>query len=143
MYVSGPPFKATRLSNLQAYSKVRRRNVSSLTHCLSNCWEDTHHVTDSYRSESYRDPKTKKPRSHRTYLGRVDPVTHTIVEKAEQGKRNRSNLGEEKKTEKEAAKRIELLEKQIEKLNAEMTEMRSSIKEYQKKLSQINRISGM
>ena len=97
----------------------------------------------AYRSESYRDPETKKPRSHRTYLGRVDPVTHVIVEKADEGKRNRSNLGEEQKTEKEAAKRIDLLEKQIVKLNAEMAEMRSSIKEYQKKLREINRISGM
>ena len=106
----------------------------------------TNHKTGivyAYRSESYRDPETKQPRSHRTYLGRVDPVTHTIVPKAEEGKRNRSSLGEENKTEKEAAKRIKLLEKQIEKLNAEMAEMRSSIKEYQKKLSQINRISEM
>ena len=106
----------------------------------------TNHKTGivyAYRSESYRDPETKQPRSHRTYLGRVDPVTHTIVPKAEEGKRNRSSLGEENKTEKDAAKRIKLLEKQIEKLNAEMAEIRSSIKEYQKKLSQINRISEM
>ena len=30
----------------------------------------------AYRSESYRDPETKKPKSRRTYLGRVDPVTN-------------------------------------------------------------------
>lgn len=44
----------------------------------------------AYRSESYRDPVTKKPRSRRTYLGRVDPETKRIIPKGEKGKRNRS-----------------------------------------------------
>ena len=46
----------------------------------------------AYRSESYRDPQTKKPKSKRTYLGRVDPVTNKIIPKGEAGKRNRSKL---------------------------------------------------
>ena len=46
----------------------------------------------AYRSESYRDPITKQPKSRRTYLGRVDPVTNEIVPKAEKGKRNRNPL---------------------------------------------------
>ena len=41
----------------------------------------------AYRSESYRDPVTKKPRSRRTYLGRVDPSTKRIIPKGEKGKR--------------------------------------------------------
>lgn len=44
----------------------------------------------AYRSESYRDPNTKKPKSRRTYLGRVDPVTNEIIPKANDGKRNRA-----------------------------------------------------
>lgn len=46
----------------------------------------------AYRSESYRDPETKKPKSRRTYLGRVDPITNEIITKADKGKRNRSSV---------------------------------------------------
>jgi len=45
----------------------------------------------AYQSESYRDPVTKKPRTRRTYLGIVDPITGEIITKAVQGKRNRSS----------------------------------------------------
>ncbi len=48
----------------------------------------------AYRSESYRDPETKQPRSRRTYLGRVDPDTNEIIPKAEKGKRNRNPIGQ-------------------------------------------------
>ena len=47
----------------------------------------------AYRSESYRDPITKQPKSRRTYIGRVDPVTNEIIPKAEKGKRNCSPIG--------------------------------------------------
>ena len=48
----------------------------------------------AYESESYRDPVTKKPKSRRTYLGRVDPVTGEIIPKAESGKRNRASVSD-------------------------------------------------
>ena len=44
----------------------------------------------AYESRSFRDPVTKKPRTKQTYLGRVDPVTHEIRPKGENGKRNRT-----------------------------------------------------
>lgn len=47
----------------------------------------------AYRSESYRDPETKQPKSRRTYLGRVDPETNEIIPKAGKGKRNRNPIG--------------------------------------------------
>lgn len=50
-------------------------------------------VTYAYRSESYRDPVTKKPKSRRVYLGRVDPETKQNIPKGEEGTRNRSPLG--------------------------------------------------
>lgn len=37
--------------------------------------------TYAYRSESYRDPETGKPRSRREYLGRIDPETGEIMPK--------------------------------------------------------------
>ncbi len=33
----------------------------------------------AYESTSYRDPITKKPKSKRKYLGRVDPVTKEFI----------------------------------------------------------------
>ena len=52
-------------------------------------------VTYAFEVESYRDPETKKPKSRRTYLGRIDPVTNQLVPKStEPGKRNRSKLGQ-------------------------------------------------
>ena len=48
----------------------------------------------AYWNESYRDPITRKPTARRTYMGRVDPETKEIVKKAENGKRNRSPVGE-------------------------------------------------
>ena len=35
----------------------------------------------AYRSESYRDPITHKPRNRKEYLGRVDPETGEIIPK--------------------------------------------------------------
>ena len=46
----------------------------------------------AYESVSYRDPVTKKPKSKRTYLGRVDPVTREILPKFQNGKRNRTRF---------------------------------------------------
>ena len=48
----------------------------------------------AYESESYRDPVTKKPKSKRTYLGRVDPATGEIIPKAGAGKRNRASASD-------------------------------------------------
>ena len=50
--------------------------------------------TYAYRSTSFRDPDTGRPRSRREYLGRVDPATGEIVPKAGGGRRNRSKVGE-------------------------------------------------
>ena len=50
--------------------------------------------TYAYRSTSFRDPDTGRPRSRREYLGRVDPATGEIVPKAGPGRRNRSKVGE-------------------------------------------------
>lgn len=46
----------------------------------------------AYESVSYRDPISKKPKSKRTYLGRVDPVTREILPKCQNGKRNRTRF---------------------------------------------------
>ena len=43
----------------------------------------------AYRQEAYRDPETKRPKSRRTYLGRVDPDSGEILEKGSGGVRGR------------------------------------------------------
>lgn len=40
----------------------------------------------AYSSESYWDPEKQQPRSKRTYLGRVDPVTGEIIRGRQNGK---------------------------------------------------------
>lgn len=74
----------------------------------------------AYESESYRDPVTKKPKSRRTYLGRVDPVTNEIIPKAEKGKRNRQSST-----------------KQLNQISAEHSAMQKEIEEQKKELQQL------
>lgn len=80
-------------------------------------------VKYAYRSQSYRDPITKKPTSRRTYLGRVDPETGEIVGKAEEGKRNRSSLsgGASQSSEMEA------IQKQLIEMQKKMQDMQEKI----------------
>ncbi|MBQ8162209.1 MAG: hypothetical protein IJ083_15900 [Clostridia bacterium] len=50
-------------------------------------------VVYAFQAESYRDPVTKKPKSRRTYLGRVNPETHEIIPKSQDpGSRNRTKI---------------------------------------------------
>ena len=90
----------------------------------------------AYRSESYRDPVTKKPKSRRTYLGRVDPVTNEIIPKAAEGKRNRTPVGAHPVTDveqppkttehsrtSEFRKQIQILLNKQEKLKKEVSEI--------------------
>ena len=53
----------------------------------------------AYRSESYRDPETGKPRNRREYLGRVDPETGEILPKKAKARRT----GQEPQVSAEAA----------------------------------------
>ena len=81
-------------------------------------------TTYAYRSTSFRDPDTGKPRSRREYLGRVDPDTGEIVPKAAPGSRNRSRLGgEEAASQSRAAQEAEVRE-EIERLRSELSALR-------------------
>ncbi|MBR2259294.1 MAG: hypothetical protein IJ899_18575 [Blautia sp.] len=87
----------------------------------------------AYRSESYRDPVTKQPKSRRTYLGRVDPVTNEIIPKAEKGKRNRIPVGKdfsESYGQKSVpSKRVNIaeLQQQVEYLRKQQDELKSKV----------------
>ena len=87
----------------------------------------------AYRSESYRDPETKKPKSRRTYLGRVDPITNEIIPKADPGKRNRSSfmdnsIPEDVKSElREKNNTIKQLEQQVSTCRSMLEDLKSMI----------------
>ena len=97
----------------------------------------------AYRSESYRDPITKQPKSRRTYLGRVDPETNEIVPKAEKGKRNRNPL--EKETtpvsgkESIQSKGINLneLRRQVELLQSQHNELKQKLERIDSSISNL------
>ncbi len=97
-------------------------------------------VVYAYRSESYRDPITKKPKSKRTYLGRVDPETKEIVLKAEDGKRNRSKLGEHKTGEPTSENDNKVIKEQreiIEQQREELESLKKQVKENNKLLMKL------
>ena len=98
-------------------------------------------VKYAYRSESYRDPVTKKPKNRREYLGRVDPETNMIVPKGEPGTRNRSKLGNDAVDENvipvETSELIARQRTEIQQLNQEVDSLKLQIKELHQSLKQL------
>ncbi|MBR1711634.1 MAG: hypothetical protein IJ719_22890, partial [Clostridia bacterium] len=110
----------------------------------------------AYKSTSYRDPVTKRPRTKQEYLGRVDPETHEILPKGVGGKRNRASST---KSLNEAGARLTVLEKElaasrkeIEYLKAKSVvnenffiSLKEAIRQQEEKIEQIkveNEVSG-
>jgi len=102
----------------------------------------------AYRSESYRDPVTKKPKSRRTYLGRVDPETNEIIPKAANGKRNRtpvqsdsvgtaSSSGISLQIVKSLQKQLDNLQKQQTRVMQEVSTVNDLIAEIRKEIDQL------
>lgn len=94
----------------------------------------------AYEAESYRDPVTKKPKSRRKYLGRVDPITKKIIPKAEDGKRNRSKSADENsylpddiileiKNQKEQIRQLQLQVAELTKRDRESTGLINKMKQ--------------
>ncbi len=93
-------------------------------------------VVYAFEVESYRDPETKKPKSRRTYLGRIDPVTNQLIPKsAEPGKRNRSKLGQETSETEQVDSQMDILKHYNEKIDA----LNSKIQELEKQLKAANK----
>ena len=92
-----------------------------------------------FEAESYRDPVTKKPKSKRTYLGRLDEETQTIIPKsAEPGRRNRaksssipeaaaSSSSEAMSIIAQQRNEIECLKKEIEELNKKTQDLNRAV----------------
>lgn len=78
--------------------------------------------TYAYRSESYRDPRSGKPRSRREYLGRVDPETGEIVPKRPRRARAGGDAREDSRPD-AADARVAALEARIRELEARVEEL--------------------
>ena len=86
---------------------------------------------------------TKKPKSKRVYLGRVDPVTKLIVEKAENGKRNRSKLGKNNPgtyVPEEVSRQLDQLRQQIREMNLELEKYKAKVADSDKLFNQIRNL---
>jgi len=79
----------------------------------------------AYRQEAYRDPETKRPKSRKTYLGRVDPVTKEIIPKGTGGLRGQS--GQPSGSTPEDSRRLERMESEINSLKDRLEEVTATL----------------
>ncbi len=97
-------------------------------------------VVYAFEVESYRDPETKKPKSRRTYLGRIDPVTNQLIPKsADPGKRNRSKLGQDTTEAEQVDSQMDILKhynEKIDSLNTKIQELEKQLKAANKAMMQ-------
>lgn len=104
-------------------------------------------IVYAYWNESYRDPVTKKPTAHRTYMGRVDPETKMIIEKAEKGKRNRSKIDlapaqASESSVREMQKRMDELQLQLAKANETITKLTDHVKRTDAAIKKLGDVIG-
>ncbi|MCR5089924.1 MAG: hypothetical protein K6C08_10475 [Oscillospiraceae bacterium] len=99
-------------------------------------------ITYAFRQESYRDPVTKKPRNTRTYLGRVDPETNTIIEKVP---RASNESGDEKSRVKQTVKSKEqiLLERKDVQIQSLLEEIKAKDKRIQSLIKSLEKLKSL
>ena len=98
----------------------------------------------AYRQESYRDPVTRKPRTTRTYLGRFDPETNTIIEKAERGNLKENSGADERNSSQETVRLQTLLthrDEQIRILKEKLAEQEKQIRSLRHSIEKIKTIT--
>ena len=98
----------------------------------------------AYRQESYRDPVTRKPRNTRTYLGRFDPETNTIIEKAERGNLKENSGADERNSSQETVRLQTLLthrDEQIRILKEKLAEQEKQIRSLRHSIEKIKTIT--
>ena len=83
--------------------------------------------TYAYSMESVRDPVTGKCKPKRTYIGRVDPITKTIIKKALAGSKNRSGV-----TQKQVDKIGDATKEKLEELNLQVKDLNNEIERLKK-----------
>ena len=98
----------------------------------------------AYRQESYRDPVTRKPRNTRTYLGRFDPETNTIIQKTER-RNSKENSGADGHNVSQETVRLQALlthrDEQIRTLKEKITEQGKQIRALRHSIERIKEIT--
>ena len=97
----------------------------------------------AYRQESYRDPISRKPRNRRTYLGRFDPETNQIVEKAERGRKSTFNEASNQDINTEITRLKTVVEKKDEEISYLRKELKEKEKRIQSLIGSLNRITSI
>ena len=59
--------------------------------CIIRSYNKATGTTYVYESQSYRDPITKRPKSHRRCIGKIDPETNEIVPTGKRGRRKKES----------------------------------------------------
>lgn len=85
----------------------------------------------AYSSVSHRDPVTKKVKTVKTYLGRVDPVTNEIIPKAEKRKRNRGISTKLRESVIKDVQKVDDLQAQVNDLKDQLKAATSKLAKYQ------------
>ena len=93
----------------------------------------------AYSIESVRDPESGKCKPKRTYIGRVDPITKEILQKAPPGKKNRSGITQKQidNIDHETKEKLETMSAQLELLQNEVEQLRKEKQETERLLAHI------
>ena len=99
----------------------------------------------AYSSESYWDKDKKQPRSKRTFLGKVDPVTGKIIPK-----KSKEKTGPDVQPDSAGSRNdpeIEMLKNELAAKNALINELKQEIRRltlhYDSAMKTINKINGL
>ena len=99
-------------------------------------------VKYAYESVSYWDKEKQQPRSKRTYIGRVDPVTNEIIRKKERNTHSADELQEDSANELEKLrKELALKEEEIRSLTSALKEKNRTISRLSKSLNKIREMA--
>ena len=97
----------------------------------------------AYESRSFRDPVTKKVKTKKTYLGRVDPLTDEIIPKAEPGKRNRQpSTRQIQQVSEETSKQISALTDEVSTLKTKVSTLNAQLEKKEKFVQAILKVSA-
>ena len=105
--------------------------------CLVRSFNKATGVCYVYESTSYRDPSSKKPRSHRRCIGKIDPSTGLIVPTGKRGRQKKQTLPD---ADNESSKLVEKIE-QLHEEQARNKELDSEVRQLKYQMKQIESLA--
>jgi len=118
------------------------REVAKMSYIIYLKKDDDH--VYAYQATSYRDPVTRKPKSKRVYIGRVDPITHEFLNPEDKKKLQPLTSTAKKNdshTEGKTVTSNEIVsEKELNKINKTLQTQQLAINSIQKEQKEIRRL---